>query len=114
LKDKFLSGIAQTNLNYVIHSDENCSPYIVSISFLGCRAETILNKLSDRGVYIGNGSACSSKKSGNRILDNMGVSKDEIESNLRISFSKHNTIDEVEKLVDELAFVIKDYLIKVV
>lgn len=113
LKDRFLKGISESNLNYAIHSNLNCSPYIVSISFMGCRAETILNKLSDKGVYIGNGSACSSKKSGNRILDNMGVNKAEIESNLRISFSKNNTVEEVDKLVVELSLAVRDYLIKV-
>ena len=113
LKDRFLNGISESNLNYAIHSNSNCSPYIVSISFMGCRAETILNKLSDKGVYIGNGSACSSKKSGNRILDNMGVNKAEIESNLRISFSKNNTVEEVDKLVVELSLAVRDYLIKV-
>ena len=113
LKDRFLKGISGSNLNYAIHSNSNCSPYIVSISFMGCRAETILNKLSDKGVYIGNGSACSSKKSGNRILDNMGVNKAEIESNLRISFSKNNTVEEVDKLVVELSLAVRDYLIKV-
>ena len=113
LRDRFISGIADTNLDYIVHSDNASSPYIVSISFVGCRAETILNKLSDKGVYIGNGSACSSKKSGNRVLDNMGVSKAEIESNLRISFSKNNTIEEVDKLIIELSLAVRDYLIKV-
>ncbi len=113
LKTRFLKGIEGSNLNYSIHSDNNCSPYIVSISFMGCRAETILNKLSDKGIFIGNGSACSSKKSGNRILDSMGVSKAEIESNLRISFSKYNSVEEVDKLVVELVLAVKDYLIKV-
>ena len=113
LKERFLKGVEGSNLNYSVHSDSDCSPYIVSISFMGCRAETILNKLSDKGIFIGNGSACSSKKSGNRILDNMGVPKVEIESNLRISFSKNNTIEEVDKLIIELVLAVKDYLLKV-
>lgn len=113
LKERFLKGVEASNLNYSVHSDVASSPYIVSISFMGCRAETILNKLSDKGVFIGNGSACSSKKSGNRILDSMGVPKAEIESNLRISFSKNNTIEEVDKLVVELVLAVKDYLLKV-
>ena len=57
LRERFLKGIGDTNLDFAIHSNIDCSPYIVSISFMGCRAETILNKLSDKGVFIGNGSA---------------------------------------------------------
>ena len=43
----------------------------------------------------------------------MGVPKAEIESNLRISFSKNNTTEEVDKLVVELVLAVKDYLLKV-
>ena len=43
----------------------------------------------------------------------MGVSKAEIESNLRVSFSKNNTMEEVDKLVVELSLAVRDYLIKV-
>lgn len=113
LKNLFLDGLAKTKLNYVIHSDGECSPYVVSISFIGCRAETILNMLSDKGICVGNGSACSSKNSGNRVLENMGVSLSEITSNLRISFSKYNTEDEVGVLVNELNAVVVEYIGKV-
>lgn len=113
LKKCFLDELARSNLNYSIHSFDDNSPYIVSLSFVGCRAETILNMLSDKDICIGNGSACSSKKSDNRILDNMGVSKAEIESNLRISFSKNNSEDEVLELVKQLKECVIEYLKKV-
>ena len=64
-------------------------------------------------IYIGNGSACSSKSSDNRILENMGISKNEIEGNLRISFSKDNTLEEVDVLVKCLLECVEDYLKKV-
>ena len=110
LKNQFLAEINESKLRYSIHSNSNCSPYIISISFDNCRAETILNMMSDKGIYIGNGSACSSKKMGNRILESMGVHKEEIEGNLRISFSKYNTVEEVNELVSTLVGCVKDYL----
>jgi cysteine desulfurase len=113
LKKCFLDELTNTGLNYSLHSFDDNSPYIISLSFIGCRAETLLNMLSDNGVCVGNGSACSSKKSDNRILDSMGVSKAEIESNLRISFSKYNTLDEVLVLVKQLNICVSDYLNKV-
>ena len=113
LKKLFLSKIVHSGLKYVVHSVDTGSPYIISISFLGCRAETILNMMSDRGICIGNGSACSSKKSGNRILESIGVPHAEIESNLRISFSKYNTAEEVECLVKNLIEVVSEYLDRV-
>ena len=94
-------------------SKENCSPYIVSISFEGVRAETLLHKLNDNGVIIGNGSACSSKKSGNRILASMGIDSKTIESSVRISFGMCTTKDEVKVAATLLDKCTKDYKEKV-
>ncbi len=113
LKNRIKEILSQEKFVYVIHAEDTASPYILSISFIGCRAETILNMLSDKGVMVSNGSACSTKKSGNRILEAMGCEADEIESNIRISFSKYNTLDEVEKMATILADVVKEYLRKV-
>ncbi len=113
LKNILIKYLENSDLKYVIHSDDSASPYILSVSFLGCRAETILNMLSDSGVMVANGSACSSRNSGNRILDAMGCSRSEIESNIRISFSKNNTVEEVEKLFGILESTVKEYLGKV-
>lgn len=113
LKECFLEELNNAGIDYVLHSFKDNSPYIVSISFMGCRAETLLHMLDDVGVMVGNGSACSSKNSGNRILENMGVSRKEIESNLRISFSKYNTKEDVVSLVQKLKEVVSEYLSKV-
>jgi len=113
LKTRLIDILEDSGSVYVIHSKDNASPYVLSVSFIGCRAETILNMLSDRGVMVSNGSACSSKKSGNRILEAMGCPKDEIESNIRISFSKNNTIEEIENMATILINVVKEYLAKV-
>ena len=111
LKKLFLDKLGQTNLKYTIHSFEDNSPYIVSISFAGCRAETLLNMLGDYdNIFVGNGSACSAKKSGNRVLESMGVQKSEIEGNLRISFGIYNTPEEVEYLVEKLNERVSTYL----
>lgn len=110
LKNKFVDGLDKSGLDFVLHSDESASPYIVSVSFLGCRAETLLNMLSDIDIYVGNGSACSSKNSGNRVLENMGASKEEITSNLRISFSIDNTFDEIDVLVSSIKTIVEKYL----
>jgi len=112
LRDRFVELLSESVIEYQQFSGDSYSPYIVSFGVKNCRAETILNMLSDRGVMVGNGSACSSSKSGNRILESMGVAKQFIEGNIRVSFSKINTIDEVEKFVSVLLEVVKLYLDK--
>ena len=45
---------------------------------------------------MGLGSACSAKKAGNRILENIGYNKEEIISSVRISFNAYLTEGEVK------------------
>ena len=73
------------------------SPYIESLVFSGVKGETMLHALNEKGVVVGLGSACSSKKVGNRILENVGVDKDDIISSVRVSFNAYQSIDEIEK-----------------
>ena len=51
----------------------------------------------ENDVIIGTGSACSTKKSGNRILQNMGFDADYIKSSVRVSFNPYQTEAEVVK-----------------
>lgn len=84
-----------------------CSPYVLSLSVLGLNAETIQNMLSEKNIYVGLGSACSAKKSGNRILESMHKNKSEILGNLRISLSKNTTKEEILIFCKELEACIK-------
>lgn len=96
LKNACLKNIKQEDIK--VNSFENNSPYVISLSFIGVRGETLVRMCDDEGVLIGTGSACSSKKGTlNRILQAMGKNKQENEGAIRISFSSSNTIEEVEK-----------------
>lgn len=109
LKKVLLAELDKIDFKPIIVSDENCSPYIVSILCKNLRGETILHKLDDEGFMVGNGSACSTKKRGNRILSSAGFSENEIEGALRISFSEYNTTDEIVEFVKTFDMVIKEY-----
>lgn len=92
LREGFLNKISDKNVSVVCGG----SPYICSLSFKGVNGETLMRALEDE-VIVGTGSACSTKKAGNRILEAMGFSKDYIKSSIRVSFNSYQTIDEVEK-----------------
>ena len=92
--------------NISINSSSECVPNILSVSILGLNAETILNALSVKDIFVGLGSACSSKKSGNRVLEALNKSKQEILGNLRISFSKNTTNEEINGFYLELQQII--------
>ena len=57
----------------------------------------MLHALEENGVIVGLGSACSAKKAGNRILENIGYSKEEIISSCRISFNAYMNESEVRE-----------------
>ncbi len=80
---------------------ENKLPYIINISVLGYRSETLLHFLESRGIFVSSGSACSKGK-GSHVLNEMGLSPDLTDSALRISFSKNNTTEDIDALCDAL------------
>ncbi len=89
------------------------SPYVLSLSFKGVNGETLVHMMEEKEILISRGSACSSKKSGNRILENMGLSPNEILGSVRISFSKNTEVEEARfagKTIMECYNILKEKL----
>ena len=84
-----------------INSPENALPYIINISAAGIRSETMLHHLEESGVYVSSSSACAKGKR-SYVLEAMGLSDDRIDSSLRISFSKYNTTEDIDALIEGL------------
>lgn len=93
LRQTVVEVLSKSDSVDVIDSD---SPYIVSVGFKGVNGETLMRALQDYGVIVGMGSACSAKKSGNRILESMGYDKDAVKSRIRISFNEGLSAEEVQ------------------
>ena len=92
----------KTECGAVINSPtENYLPYIINASFIGLRSETLLHFLEERNIFVSSGSACAKGK-GSYVLNEMGLDRKLIDSALRISFSKHNTKDEIDTLCKAL------------
>lgn len=102
LRDYVKQEISANCTGYIFNESENNSPYILSVSFKGIRGEVLLHMLEKKGVLIGIGSACSSKKQSNRVLENMGVKKDYVLGSIRLSFSSFNTPNEIKIATKEL------------
>lgn len=96
-----------------IASDDNCSPYIVSLMVGDVMSETLVYMLSEKSCYVGNGSACSSKNKNNRILESMGYGIEDIKGAIRVSFSANNNIDEIKLFLHALKSCIDEYKSKV-
>ena len=70
--------------------------HILSVTLPGIRSQTMLNFLSDRGIYVSAGSACSSKdRKISRALKAFGLPDEEAECTVRVSLSVYNTEEDV-------------------
>ena len=90
------------NLNVIINSPVDASPYILNFSIIGKKPETVLHTFELFDIYISSKTACSSKEDYSKTLyaltNNMDISK----SSLRVSFSKDNTKEEIDKFIKVL------------
>lgn len=113
-KIKALNAYAKEKLSEIdgvaFNSSENASPYIINIyvpTFM--RSQTILQELSSNyNVYVSNGSACAKGKK-SHVLSAMGLSNEILDKSIRISFSRYNTKEEVDLLVNALKELIEKH-----
>ena len=78
----------------------NRLPNTSNIAFRDMDGETLLHQLSVNGVYASNGSACSTGSLNySHILSAMKVPYDYIAGSIRFSFSRLNSLEDVEIIV---------------
>lgn len=92
---------------FEIISSPNASPYILCVSAKGLRGEVIMHSLEEKGIYVGNGSACSSKHRFSRVIEACGYRNDVLDGVVRISFSHENTKEEIEIFINEINSICK-------
>lgn len=101
-----LEGITVNGWDETVDGDEcleKRAPHIVSVSFLGVRSEVLLNALSDRGIYVSSGSACSSNHPAlSTTLQAIGLEKPLLEGTLRFSFCENTTKEELDEALAAL------------
>lgn len=104
LKQEIIENIE----NIKINSPEDGVCHILNVSFLGIKGEVLLHYLEQKDIYVSTGSACSSKKKGSYVLNEMGLTPQEIEGAIRFSFSDLNTEDEIKEVAKVLKESISD------
>lgn len=87
---------------FVINSPEDGLPYILHFSTCRVKAETMLNYLSERGIYVSGGSACA-KGEPSHVVKALGLPADAADSAIRVSFSADNTREDVDILLSAVA-----------
>lgn len=89
----------------LVGSREHRLPNNISIMLPdGISGESMLYMLDMCGIYVSTGSACNSRSvEPSHVLKSIGLSNDESERVIRITFSSDITKDEIDKVVREIA-----------
>ncbi len=97
LRDYMVSKFGELG-DIAVNSPPDALPYVTNVSVLGIKSEPMLNFLSDRGIYVSSGSACSKGKK-SHVLTQMNLDRRRLDSPIRISFSRFTTIQEIDALI---------------
>lgn len=105
IRDGFIRKV--TNIGGVhINSSPDSLPYIINMSVLGVPSQTMVNALSEKGIYVSAGSAC---KKGHRseVLTAIGLDPKFIDSAIRISLSRYTTAEDMNFLAEAIESIVK-------
>lgn len=109
LQKKLIASLKAEYGGFVrINTDvERSGSNIVSFSMNGIRGEVMLHFLESKGIIVGTGSACSSKKAAERIPAALGLNGAFAEGTLRISFDETTSESDVGALLAAFADGVK-------
>lgn len=80
-----------------------CAPHIVNLQLPAIKSETMLHFLSNLGICVSSGSACSSHaKHTSPSLAAFGLTPSQADSSLRVSLSPYNTREDIDALLKAL------------
>lgn len=86
--------------NYVItdHYVGNCN-----VCFMNQRGEEIVEFLSNNGIYVSSGSACTTAdEEPSHVLKAIGLTDEQAEASIRISIAEQTTKEEIDELIKVL------------
>ena len=88
--------LPETTVIGLPEEDAKSAGHILSVAFPPVRAETLLHALEGDGIYVGTGSACSSKKGKHSaVLTAMGLKNELMDGAIRVSLCPENTEEEI-------------------
>lgn len=100
LKDYLKTKIAECK-GLELNSDDDCSPYINSVSVNRIKSEVLLHYLEKREIYVSSGSACAKGKKSS-VLKAFKIPERNLDSTIRISFSHETTKEDIDVLIENI------------
>ena len=82
-----------------INSNDKCLPYILNLSVLEVKPETMLHALEEKEIYISTQTACASSNSYSKAVYSLTGSKALAETSIRISISYVTKEEEIDTFI---------------
>ena len=103
LERRLLNGLEKKHISFTLNGGNKKIPGLVNISFSGKDGEAILHRLDLMGIEVSTGAACDSVKTQiSHVLKSIGLNDDLAYGTIRISLSKYNTNDDVDRIIEGL------------
>lgn len=105
IRDHFIREVTKIG-GIHINSSADSLPYIINMSVLGIPSQTMVNALSEEGIYVSAGSAC---KKGHRseVLKAIRLDPSRIDSAIRISLSRYTTKQDMDEVVNAINKIVQ-------
>ena len=107
LDSYFLNLLNEQNISYTINGTKRI-PGVFNITFHGVNGQDLVLQLDFSGIGISFGSACTSGtvKASEMLLE-MGITKEDALSTVRISFGKIHQLEDVKKVADSIGEILQ-------
>lgn len=108
LRDKLQNAIEE-RVPWVVVNGKNSprTPNTLNVAVYGAEGEAILMLMSEKGVCISSGSACTSGSlEPSHVLTAMQVPSGALQGNFRFSLSRYTTEDEIDRAIDAFVEVV--------
>jgi cysteine desulfurase len=103
-ESELLKALPDISINGTAPRTSNTS----NIAFLGSDGETLLLQLDMLGIAVSHGSACASGAlEPSRVLTHMGLDRKTAKSSLRFSFSRMNTVKELDTALEIIVGLVR-------
>lgn len=112
LKDIFLSELKEKQVQFLPNGSEKAAlPHILNISFPGSDVEALLVNLDLAGIAASSGSACTagSIDPSHVLVAMFGKESERIRNSVRFSFGLYNTEEQIRKVAEEMANILKRF-----
>lgn len=100
LLDHLEEKLIENGINHHLVWDEHKTNAINLITLYGINADALVQYLSTKGIYISPAASACAEEGDYRVAMALGLSKEEAEHSIRVSFSLENTLKDIDEFVD--------------